>query len=83
MRIVVSGSSGLVGSALVSHLTGGGHQVARLVRSEPAPGGSEVRWDPETGEIRKAALDGVEAAVHLAGESIAAGRWTAAKRAAS
>jgi len=81
MKVLLSGSSGLVGSALIPVLTGGGHQVARLVRSEPAPGGSEVRWDPEAGEIRKAALEGVEAAVHLAGESIAAGRWTAAKRA--
>jgi hypothetical protein len=81
MKVVVSGSSGLVGSALVPFLTDAGHQVVRLVRSQPAPGASEVRWDPDSEEINKAALEGVEAAVHLAGESIAAGRWTAAKKA--
>jgi len=81
MKVLVSGSSGLVGSALVPVLTGGGHQVVRLVRSEPGPGASEVRWDPETGSIDSAGLKGVDAAVHLAGESIAAGRWTASRKA--
>jgi uncharacterized protein (TIGR01777 family) len=81
MKVVVSGSSGLVGSALVPRLTESGHQVVRLVRSEPAADGSEVRWDLEAREIHKAGLEGVDAAVHLAGESIAAGRWTAAKKA--
>lgn len=81
MKVLLSGSSGLVGSALVPVLVGDGQQVVRLVRSQPAPGASEVRWDPEAGEINKAGLEGVEAAVHLAGESIAAGRWTAARKA--
>ena len=81
MKVLVSGSSGLVGSALVPFLTGGGHQVVRLVRSEPGPEASEVCWDPETGSIDRAGLKGVDAAVHLAGESIAAGRWTAARSA--
>jgi uncharacterized protein (TIGR01777 family) len=81
MKVLVSGSSGLVGSALVPFLTGGGHQVVRLVRSEPGPEASEVCWDPETGSIDRAGLKGVDAAVHLAGESIAAGRWTAARKA--
>jgi uncharacterized protein (TIGR01777 family) len=80
MRVLVSGSSGLVGSALVSLLTGGGHQVVRLVRAQPKDEASEVRWDPEAGDIDGAGLKGVDAAVHLAGESIAAGRWTAAKK---
>jgi len=81
MRVLLSGSSGLAGSALIPVLTGGGHQVVRLVRSEPRDAVSEVRWDPQAGDIDAAGLKGVEAAVHLAGESIAAGRWTAAKRA--
>ena len=77
----MSGSSGLVGSALIPVLTGGGHQVVRLVRSQPRDEVSEVRWDPEAGDIDAAGLKGVGAAVHLAGESIATGRWTAAKKA--
>ena len=80
MKVLVSGSSGLVGSALVPILASGGHQVVRLVRSQPAPGAFEVRWDPEAGDIDAAGLKGVDAAVHLAGESIAAGRWTAARK---
>jgi len=81
MKVLLSGSSGLVGSALIPVLTGGGHQVVRLVRSQPRDEVSEVHWDPEAGDIDAAGLKGVEAAVHLAGESIAAGRWTAAKKA--
>jgi len=81
MKVLLSGSSGLVGSALIPVLTGGGHQAVRLVRSQPSDEVSEVRWDPEAGDIDAAGLKGVEAAVHLAGESIAAGRWTAAKKA--
>ena len=80
MKVLLSGSSGLVGSALIPVLADGGHQVARLVRSQPRDEVSEVRWDPEAGDIDAAGLKGVEAAVHLAGESIAAGRWTAAKK---
>ena len=81
MKVLLSGSSGLVGSALIPALTDGGHQVVRLVRSKPRGEISEVHWDPEAGDIDAARLTGVEAAVHLAGESIAAGRWTAAKKA--
>jgi len=81
MRVLLSGSSGLVGSALVPFLTHAGHQVVRLVRSQPKDEASEVRWDPEAGDIDAAGLRGVDAAVHLAGESIAAGRWTAARKA--
>jgi len=80
MRVLVSGSSGLVGSALIPALVSGGHEVVCLVRSQPRDEASEVRWDPQAGEIDGAGLKGVDAAVHLAGESIAAGRWTAARK---
>jgi len=78
MRILVSGSSGLVGSALVPALQGARHSVVRLVRRAPAP--SEIRWDPAKAPPETVALEGFDAVVHLAGESIA-GRWTAAKKA--
>jgi hypothetical protein len=80
MRVLLSGSSGLVGSALIPALVSGGHEVVCLVRSQPRDEASEVRWDPQAGEIDGAGLKGVDAAVHLAGESIAAGRWTAARK---
>lgn len=75
MHIAVTGAGGLVGSTLVPLLTTGGHRVTRLVRR--AAGEGEATWDPASG-IAAAALDGVDALVHLAGESIAAARWTAA-----
>ncbi len=80
MKILVTGSSGLVGSALVSFLTDGGHEILRLVRSKPRSGMPEIRWNPETGDVDLARLEGVEAVVHLAGENIASGRWTAEKK---
>jgi hypothetical protein len=77
MRILVSGSSGLIGSALLPELEKAGHSVARLVRRTPSA--NEVQWNPD-GNIQPAAVDGFDAVVHLAGESIA-GRWTEAKKA--
>jgi uncharacterized protein (TIGR01777 family) len=79
MRVVVSGASGLVGSELVSFLTTGGHSVARLVRGEPK-GPDEVRWDPYKDPLDGSRLEDFDAAVHLSGENIAGGRWTAAKK---
>ncbi|MDT7542186.1 MAG: uncharacterized protein QOE33_2090 [Acidobacteriota bacterium] len=79
MKIIVTGASGLVGSSLMPSLLGRGHEVTQLVRrkSKSATGGvREVEWHPERGEIDAAALESHDAAVHLAGESIAAGRWT-------
>jgi len=82
MRVAVSGSTGLVGSEVVTVLSAGGHEVVRLVRRTPAPGEKAVRWDPEKGEVSAAGLEGFDAVLHLAGENIASGRWTAARKAA-
>jgi hypothetical protein len=79
MKIILTGASGLVGSSLVPSLIGRGHELTQLVRRAPKGAGGgvrEVEWHPERGELDAAALEGHDAAVHLAGESIAAGRWT-------
>src|SRR5262245_41796593 len=81
MKILVSGSTGLIGKALVSSLTGAGHQVTRLVRSQPGPGERDIQWDPAAGRLDSGRLEGFDGVVHLAGESIAQGRWTAEKKA--
>jgi len=73
MHVVVTGSSGLVGTALVKKLAAGGHDVTRLVRRTPRPG--EARWNPDDGSIEAAAFRDVDAVVHLAGASIAGRRW--------
>ena len=77
-RIALTGSSGLIGSALTERLQREGHTVTRLVRSNPGP--QDAVWDPASGTIDAASLDGVEAVVHLAGEGIADARWTAAHK---
>lgn len=79
MRVLVSGSSGLVGSALVRGLETDGHTAVRLVRRRALHPG-ECAWDPEQGTIEAAKLEGLDAAVHLAGENIASGRWTSARK---
>lgn len=82
MNVLVSGSTGLVGSAVVASLTAEGHRVTRLVRAEVAPGTASVAWDPAAKRLPAPALEGLDAVVHLAGENIAKGRWNAAKKAA-
>jgi uncharacterized protein (TIGR01777 family) len=74
MSVAVTGASGLVGRSVVPFLETGGHRVVRLVRDEEH-GPDVVRWDPER-PTDLSALDGIDAVVHLAGESIASGRWT-------
>jgi uncharacterized protein (TIGR01777 family) len=81
MRIAVTGSAGLIGSALVRSLIDDGHQVLRLVRRAPTarPDGSiEVRWNPKLRQIDRKQLDGLDAVVNLAGAGVADRRWTAA-----
>jgi len=79
MEIVVSGSTWLIGSALVSSLTAAGHKVVRLVRKSPRPGTSDVLWDPAKAYVDTTKLENKDAVVHLSGESIAE-RWTPKKK---
>lgn len=78
MKILVTGSTGLVGSALVPSLKAQGHEVTRAVRRQTDKA-DEVYWNPEDGSIDAARLTGIDAAVHLAGENIAE-RWTDEKK---
>ncbi|AXE27713.1 TIGR01777 family protein [Streptomyces globosus] len=77
MRIAVTGSTGLIGSALVRSLRADGHDVVRFVRRAPA-GPDEAQWDPGAGRVDPAGLAGCGAVVHLAGAGIGDHRWTAA-----
>src|SRR5690606_37550979 len=75
MDVAITGSSGLIGTALAAALDADGHRVRRLVRREPA-GSDEVRWDPDTGVLDPADLVGIDAAVNLAGPGIGDKRWS-------
>ncbi|MFE9952656.1 TIGR01777 family oxidoreductase [Streptomyces sp. NPDC005531] len=76
-RIAVTGSTGLIGTALVRSLRADGHEVVRLVR-RPARAGDEVEWDPKRGYVDGAGLVGCDAVVHLAGAGVGDHRWTEA-----
>jgi len=78
MRVAITGSSGLIGTALAAHLEAGGHEVVRLRRAEGRRRGHY--WNPAEGWIAPDALEGCDAVVHLAGASIGEGRWTAARK---
>jgi uncharacterized protein len=85
LRVLVAGSSGLVGRALCAFLSTGGHHVVRLVRREsrnsPDAVGDEVFWDPYTESIDMAAIGSVDAVINLAGENVADLRWTPERKA--
>lgn len=75
--IAITGASGLLGAALSAELTRAGDRPVAFVRPGAATSaGATIRWDPQAGTVDRAALEGVDAVVHLAGENIAAGRWT-------
>lgn len=83
MRILVAGSHGLIGSALVDRMIADGHSVLRLVRARGAtgpPAASEAVWEPEGQRIEAEALEGLDAAVNLAGEPLGARRWSSVQR---
>src|SRR5918997_3131740 len=73
MNVLISGATGMIGSALTRELERGGHRICRLTRSPK--GENDIRWDPDAGTV-EGSLEGHDAVVHLAGESIAEGRWT-------
>lgn len=86
MRVLVSGSTGFLGTAVVEALEKEGHTIARLVRPETARGKTGgaveqfVRWDPVAGEFDAAAAEGADVLIHLAGASIAGGRWNPSRK---
>jgi uncharacterized protein (TIGR01777 family) len=81
MNILISGSTGLIGSALIEVLQALNHRVTRLVRSPLPSREPTVSWNPAAGTLNANEIDGFDAVVHLAGESIAAGRWTKSQKA--
>ncbi|MGV3527150.1 MAG: TIGR01777 family oxidoreductase [Candidatus Sericytochromatia bacterium] len=79
MKILITGASGLIGSALRTFLSTGGHSVSSLSR-RPDPARNVIGWDPAKGQLDASALEGFDAVIHLAGENIAAGRWSEARK---
>src|SRR5690349_14844501 len=81
-RIAVTGANGLVGSALVRHLSRAGYDVVSIVRhpDRSRSQAAQFGWDPPSRSIDRRGLEGTHAVVHLAGENIAAGRWTEESR---
>jgi uncharacterized protein (TIGR01777 family) len=80
MKVAITGSSGLIGTALTASLQADGHQVVRLVRRPPRAA-DEIRWDPRAADAGNPVLTGVSACVHLAGAGVGDHRWTAAYKA--
>jgi uncharacterized protein len=80
MKVAITGSSGLIGTALTASLRADGHQVVRLVRRPPGAA-DEIRWDPRAADAGNPVLTGVSACLHLAGAGVGDHRWTAAYKA--
>ncbi len=80
MKVLISGATGLIGTELFWSLHKQGHDIVRLVRSVGDVSGADICWDPMTGTADTGRFEGFDAVVHLAGESIASGRWTEKKK---
>ncbi|MHC4320984.1 MAG: TIGR01777 family oxidoreductase [Planctomycetota bacterium] len=78
MKVAITGSSGLIGSSLVSFLSNKGVTVSKILRENPED--NNFSWKPESGDWDSAFTGGIDGIVHLAGENIASGRWTRAKK---
>ena len=76
MKILISGSSGLIGTHLSAFLKRRGHTISRLIRDKNNILENDIWWDPGEDELDPATLEGYHAVIHLAGENIASGRWT-------
>ncbi len=81
MKILVSGASGLAGTALTKSFRAGGHTVAHFVRPGGPVAPGDIAWDPSTASVDVAAMEGADIVIHLSGASIADGRWTASRKA--
>ncbi|GAB2751650.1 TIGR01777 family oxidoreductase [Amycolatopsis magusensis] len=79
MRVLIAGSSGLLGNALTARLRAGGHEVVRLVRRETRKP-DEFSWDPPAGRVADGAFDGTDAVVNLCGAPLLPQRWSAARK---
>lgn len=80
MNTLVTGASGLVGSALLPLLVSKGHRITRMVRTKSRDSSDEILWDPRNEVLAPAAIEGFENIIHLAGENIAGGRWNAERK---
>lgn len=80
LRVLISGASGVLGSALRPLLTTGGHEVWTLVRRQPDRQRREIYWDPQSGYLTLTGLPPFDAIIHLAGDNIGEGRWTVEKK---
>ncbi len=76
MKILIAGSSGLIGNGLVPFLKQAGYAVKRLVRKKTDLASDEISWDPQNGVIKDSDIENFDAIINLAGESISSGRWT-------
>ena len=76
VRVLVSGSTGLIGSSLVRSLERGGHEVVRLLRPQSRTSAAGIMWDPAAGSLDASKVEGFDAVVHLSGENIANRRWS-------
>src|SRR5947209_4139001 len=79
LRILISGASGFLGSALSAQLSSDGHSIARLVR-RAAASADEIPWDPARGGLKPSAIEGFDGIVNLSGEGIAQRRWSKARK---